>query len=154
MADYDEYDEQQTGSGLRAQLEQALADKKALAAEAAEAKALREKIARLEQDGQIRDAGLNLNEHQRAALSAVHSGDWNTEAIKATAANLGFYTPPPAPPVVDSPDLAAHAAIAAAAAGTDAPPASADAELDARLAQAASEQEFLAAYRNSGRPMV
>jgi hypothetical protein len=151
--DYDEYGEQ-TGSGLRAQLEQALAEKRELAAKAAEAEALRTKVARLEQEGQIRDAGLNLNETQRAALSAVHSGEWNPEAITKTASNLGFITIPEPPPVVDSPDLSAHAQIAAAAAGTEPPPASRDAEFESRIAQAQTAEEFQAIYREWGRPMV
>jgi hypothetical protein len=46
-------------------------------------KALETKVALLE-------AGLDLSEKQRTALFATHEGDLSPEALKATAAELGF----------------------------------------------------------------
>ena len=154
MADYDmgEYDDLPPGD-LRRQLAEAKAEAREAKQKAQEADTLRAKIETLEREGTIRDAGLNLNATQRQALAAVHNGSWEADAITKTATDLGFYTPPAEPPVVDDPSLAVHAQIAAASAGTDAPPSSRDVEIDSRLDKAQSEAEFLAVYRESGRPL-
>lgn len=158
MADYDDYDSEQYDDlppgDLRRQLKEAKAEARQAKVQAQEAETLRAQVQRLERDGTIRDAGLTLNDQQRAALQAVHGGEWNADAIKQTATTLGFYSPPTPQPVVDDPNLATHEQIAAAAAGTDAPPASRDAEIDAQLAQTKSAEEYLAAYRASGRPIA
>lgn len=152
MAD-DDYDEIDADTDVPAQdnprdLRRQLKEAKAKAKDNDE---LRAENARLKQDGIIRDAGLTLNDRQRLALQATHEGSWTPDAIKTTAADLGFFTPPaPAP---DDPSVALQDQISAAAAGTDAPPASRDAQIDAELAGATSEAEFLAAYRASGRPI-
>lgn len=146
--DYDD-DDQQTdgGRGLRAQLEAALAKAK-------DNDELRNENQRLKNDGVIRDAGLTLNDRQKAALQATHEGNWTPEAIKTTATELGFIQPPVTEPVVDDPSLALHDQIAQASAGTDAPPTSTEAQIDASLAKATTEAEYLAIYRASGRALA
>lgn len=147
--DYDEYGnpvEQQTEArGLRKQLEEALAKAK-------ESEALRTENEQLRRDGVIRDAGLVLSEVQRKALAGVHDGTWDAEMVRKTAEALGFIAAPA--PVADDPSLAQHEQLANAHAGTDVPPASRDAELDIALAKASTEEEFLALYRTSGRPLA
>jgi hypothetical protein len=148
MAD-DDYDDDDATPGelsprdLRQQLKEANARAKA-------ADELRAENQRLKNEGIIRDAGLSLNDRQKAALQAVHSSDWTPDAIKQTATDLGFIT---AQPVVDDPNLSLTDQISAASAGTDAPPASRDADLDAQIQAATSEAELLAIYRASGRPV-
>jgi DNA-binding Lrp family transcriptional regulator len=150
MADYDDYDdnEQQNDSMSPRDLRVQLKEAKAAAKEANE---LREQVKRLQQEGTIRDAGLTLNEQQRVALAAVHSGEWNSDAIKQTASTLGFYSPQQPAPVVDDPSLSQIDQIASASAGTETLSASRDAELDAQLAKATSPEEFMSIYRTSGR---
>lgn len=151
MADYEDYDgndEEPNPRDLRQQL-------KAAKAEAKEAKERAERADRLERELVTVKAGLSLNERQTVALQAAHDGTWTPDAIRKTAEELGFITaPPPPPPPVDDPSLSAHDQIAAASAGTDAPPASRDAEIDAQILKATSEAELLAIYRNSGRPLA
>lgn len=146
--DYDEYSdpaEQQTEArGLRKQLEEALAKAK-------DAETLRSENAQLKRDGVIRDAGLTLSDVQRKALAGVHDGTWDAETVKKTAEALGFIT---TPPVADDPSLAQHEQLANAHAGTDVPAASRDADLDIALSKASTEEEFLALYRTSGRPLA
>jgi len=149
MAD-DDYDddvqpEADNPRDLRVQL-------KAAKAEAKEANDLRAQVLRLTNDGVIRDAGLTLNDRQKAALQATHEGTWTPEAIKATAQDLGFL-PPPAP-VVDDPSLSQLDQITAASAGTDPVTPDRDADIDAKIDGATSEAELLAIYRTSGRLMA
>lgn len=102
------------------------------------------------------EAGLNLNDHQRRALETVHEGDWTKEAILQTADSLGFPVPEPRPDPLAA-DLDAHkrvAEVTAGAGGLSSAPLSEDAEFEAKLAAAKSEEEVLALYRNSGRQMV
>lgn len=156
MADYDyqgEYDDLPPGD-LRRQLAEAKAEAREAKQQAKEADTLRTQVEQLQREGTIRDAGLNLNATQRQALAAVHQGEWQADAITKTATDLGFYTPPAPAPVVDDPSLAVQAQIAAASAGTDAPPASRDAEIDDRLSKASSPEEFMAIYREAGRPVA
>lgn len=145
--DEDEQDtqEQEKASSLRAKLREAAqkaADRDALAAEN---QTLKQQIA-------VSAAGLTLNDTQRNALLAVHSGDLTPDGLKQTAQSLGFIAAPPPP--TDDPALAEHERIAAVSAGADTPPAGRDAEIDAQLNGAKTEAEFLAAYRASGRPIV
>lgn len=156
MAEYD-YDDEFTGddlppNDLRRKLKEANARAKAAEERASEAETLREQVTRLQREGVIRDAGITLNEHQRTALAAVHGGDWNPDAIKQTAANLGFIAAQTSPP--DDPSLAQHEQIAAASAGTDAPTASRDAEIDAQIAAARNPEELLSIMRAAGRPIA
>jgi hypothetical protein len=128
---------------LRVQLKEANARAK-------EADNLRAENLRLKNEVVIRDAGLTLNDRQKAALQAVHTGDWTPDALKQSATELGFIT---APVVPDDPSLALTDQLSQASAGTDAPIAARDAEIDKQLDGAQSEAEFLAMYRNSGRPI-
>lgn len=149
MADED-YDEDgallgdEQASSLRQKLKEANARAK-------EADTLRAENLRLKNEGMIRDAGLTLNDRQKAALQAVHVGDWTPDALKQSATELGFIT---TSPVVDDPNLSLTDQISDASAGTDAPPASRDVEIDTQLQSATSEAEFMAAYRASGRPIA
>lgn len=121
----------------------------------AENKDLVERAARadqLERELALRDAGLDLNERQRKALSAVHEGDWTPERLRETATDLGIPVPQPTPPVPPE-VVSAGARMDQASAGAQIGAFSADADLDARLRGATSEAEFDRIYRESGRPM-
>jgi len=155
MAD-DDYDfdgddntpEEPSPRDLRVQLKEAKA-------KARQAEELRQENERLRTSLTLNEAGLKLNELQQTALKAAHTGSWDADAVRKTAEALGFaQAPPPPPPPVDDPSLGQIDQIAAAAAGTDAPPASRDAELDARINNATTEAELLAIYRESGRPLA
>ena len=50
------------------------------------------KIAVLEQRSAFTDAGLTLSDKQQKALLAAHDGEFNREALRSTAAELGFIT--------------------------------------------------------------
>ena len=132
---------------LRRQLEEAKAEAKA-------AKALQEENNRLREDLAFRDAGLSLNDLQRKALLATHDGELKPEALKATAETLGFVQAPASAPVQDDPSLAVHSQIAADAAGAESLSLDREAEIDQQLAAATTEEEVLAIYRSSGRPLV
>ena len=152
MADYDDYDDNEPDEdsvprGLRRRLKEAEAEAKRLSPLADENTALRQQLA-------LAQAGISLNDTQVKALAAVHSGDWNPEAVKQTASSLGFVQAPPPAPIVDDPNLSAIDQIAAASAGTDPAPASRDAEIDAALDKAQSADEYLAMYRAAGRPVA
>jgi len=144
----DQYEQQEKPSGLRRKLAEATqraADRDALAAE----------VTALKQQMAVRDAGLDLNDTQRKALLSVHSGDLTPDQLKQTAQNLGFVQAPPPPvPVPDDPSLAVHAQIAADAAGAAPLQPDREAEIDARLNSASTEEEFMAIYRESGRPLA
>lgn len=148
MADeygYDEDEQQQEkASTLRQKLQDAERRAKEAEALASENQNLKHRLA-------VSDAGLTLTDLQRTALLATHTGDLTPEGLKSTAQALGFIQAPP--PVPDDPSLAVHAQIAAAAAGTQAPVADRDAEIDAGLAAAKTEAEFMALYAQSGRPI-
>lgn len=106
------------------------------------------------------DAGLTLSEKQRKALEATHEGDWTPEALRASAAELGFAEAPPPPSNVPPEELAALGRINDASLGAEVRPPSADAELDAQMAQLradvqagrlspeAASQKFDALYRS------
>lgn len=85
----------------------------------------------------LHEAGLgNLSTMQMAALEGAHKnagGEWDAEALKTTAAELGFVqsdSGQPAPKVSPE-ELAAHDRVAAAAGGHPAPP---PGDLDAEIA--------------------
>lgn len=152
MADYDDYDndEQDEDSGpkgLRRRLKEVEAENRSLKPLMDENTGLKQKLA-------LAQAGISLNDTQVKALAAVHSGEWNPEAVKQTATTLGYVQAPAPTPVVDDPNLATIDQIAAASAGTDPVPASRDAELDAALSKATSPEEFMALYRASDRPIA
>ena len=145
--DYDDQDDTPNPRDLRNQLKEANARARAADELAAENKRLREDLV-------IRDAGISLNDRQRKALAATHDGTWDAESVKKTAVDLGFVTEPAEPARVDDPSLAAHDRIAAASAGTDAPPLDRDSEIDAQLAKATTQDEYMATYRASGRSIA
>jgi hypothetical protein len=74
-----------------------------------------------EQEKQLREAGLELSDRQRKALLAAHEGDQTPDALKVTATELGFYTPPPeVQPEVQQ----GHETVAAASNGAQPAPSS------------------------------
>lgn len=107
--------------------------KKAEEAEA-EAESLRRELA-------IARSGLELNEAQLKALGAVHSGEWNPDALRQTATNLGFTKPVEQVPAAE---LAGHTAIAEASQGQTAP--DADSEFLDSLGKAKTAQDVAEAY--------
>lgn len=124
----------------------------------ADVKALQEaqsKADRLERELAIRDAGIDLTPKQRQALFSVHEGAFEPEAIKQTAVELGFVAPPVASEVPPE-ELARLQRIDQASAGArnTGTPVNTDMELNARLASARNDEEFMAIYRESGRPIA
>lgn len=110
------------------------------------------KVSELQRELVVHRAGLTeLSDKQLKALSAAHEGDWEPEALKATAAELGFGTTTDSgqqepEPKIPAEELAAHQRVAAAATGQPpAPPAT----LDAALANAKSEDEIKEILRNA-----
>lgn len=124
---------------------------KTLEDETARLKALETENAQLKQGEAIRSAGIELDEIRRKAFEAAHNGEWTPEAVRDTAVKLGWAAPPP-PPVPPEEVAGFQRMDAAYTGGTTTPP-DPEAALDAKLAQANSEQEFLELYRNSGRPI-
>lgn len=88
----------------------------------------------------LRDAELKLNPKQLTALERTHDGDWTPEAIKATATELGFFTPEPPP----TEELEAHQRMTNASAGALAPSGDVDAQYFAELSKATTTEETMA----------
>ena len=80
---------QQDHSPLIRKLRRQLRDAKR---EAGEAAGLKAKVAALERREAARKAGLDLTDAQLAALGKVHEGGDTPEALRATAASLGWAT--------------------------------------------------------------
>ena len=76
--------------------------------------------AKLRQDTAIGQIGKELNERQVKALLATHEGDMTTEALRATAAELGFIEADDAEPVPPE-DLDAEEQVNKAVAGSSSP---------------------------------
>lgn len=151
MADeYDDYEDidpsaqQEAPSGLRRKLAEATK-------RAADRDSLFEENQGLKQRLALTDAGLTLNETQRAALLAV-TPELSTETLRKNAEALGFVAPPPPP--VDPPGLKQQDQFTAAASGSEPPPLDRDAEIDRQLASAQTEAEFMEIYRASGRQIA
>lgn len=152
------YAEPIDGSGLTP------AERRILQAKADKAAELEAEVAGLKRQMAVRDAGLELNDRQRRALEATHEGDWTPEAIRNTAAELGFAAL--TTQAVPADELAAMQRINQAARGGDTVTAiDAEAEFDSRMAALNQEvragrmsnerasAEFDRLYRESGRPM-
>lgn len=120
-----------------------------LETQAQEAETLRQQLAQRDRISAIAATGLQLDETKLSALEAVHSGDWTPEAVTQTAIKLGWAQPPP--PLVPPAEQDALARMNAAQQGGVTTPPNPEAELDARLAQAKNEAEFMEIYRQSGR---
>jgi hypothetical protein len=102
------------------------------------------KAAALERELVVHKAGLSgLTDKQHKALAAAHEGDWEPEALKATAAELGFGPQPEQPdqPQIPADEMAAMQRVATAQGGQPPPPPT---DLDTALANAQSEAEVLA----------
>jgi hypothetical protein len=111
---------------------------------AAEAQA---KAAALEQKLAVRDAGLNLTQTQLDALVKVHQGEWEPDALRQTASDLGWVQTEPEPETPE-PDLAGYARLTNAAGGTqEAPPA----DYLAMIHNAKTEDEVLDIVERLGR---
>ena len=121
-----------------------------LEAEANRAKDLEAQLQGVQRTHALSSAGLQLDEVKQKALEAVHQGEWTPDALKDTAVKLGWMeATPPVPPQEQQSLGRMEAAIQG---GNHVPP-NADVELDQRLAQARTEQEFIEIYRQSGRPL-
>jgi hypothetical protein len=123
---------------------------KQLEAEAQRAKDLEAQLATTQRLSALTAAGLELDETKRAALEAVHQGDWTPDAVKQTAISLGWAQAENQP---TAEEIAAQARMAAAQSGGGAPVTDAEALLEAKLAEAKSPAEFMEIYRTSGRPL-
>lgn len=87
----------------------------ALRKKAAKADKLEPENTSLRMENAVLKAGLGgLNERQQKALIASHEGDLTPDALKATAAELGFTveTPEPETPQVPDDEQAAHQRVA------------------------------------------
>lgn len=124
---------------------------KALEAQVAEKEQLEAKVRQFEQSEAMRGAGLELDEVRRRAFEAAHQGAWDAEAVRATAVQLGWAAPPD--PAVPNEEIAGHQRLQAAFTGGTTTPPDPEQELDAKLAGASNQDEFMAMYRESGRPI-
>jgi hypothetical protein len=110
------------------------------------------KAQQLERELTLHKAGLNdLSDKEIKALTAVHDGEWEPDALKATATELGFVKQPdgtdiPAPKVSPE-ELASMNRMAAASGGTPPPPP----DLDSQIAAAQNPEELKAVLRAAGR---
>lgn len=148
QTDYDDIDEQPENENPNVRQ---MRDRiKTLEAENAANAALATENAALKRDSAIRDADLKLNDAQRVALDAVHKGEWNADQLRATAESLGFVQPVPDTP---ESEVAAHQQVQNAAQGGITQLPDRDAELDAKLDQAANPDEFMRLYAETGRPV-
>lgn len=109
------------------------------------------KAAALERELVVHKAGLTeLTDKQLKALAAAHEGDWEPDALKATAAELGFGPQPaaePPPPQVPPEEMDAMQRVAAASGGQPAPP---PPDLESQIANAKSPEELRAVLANAG----
>ena len=108
------------------------------------------RASRLERENVVLKAGLNLSDKQFKALAAAHEGDWDADAVKATASELGFgKQPESAPePLVSPEEAQAMKLTQDATTGERQPPAP---DVDAVInADYASLEEYDAALRNLG----
>lgn len=134
---------QQSGKGLRAQLEAQVAENKTLREQA-------ERAAQLERELSLHRAGLgHLSDKQARALAAAHDGEYTPDALKATAKELGFGASPTGestPAAAQDPDYSAEAAELAGISGAPDVPAAAgqmtQAEFDKRIAAINSDEEL------------
>ena len=101
------------------------------------------KVSDLERRLAVAEAGLtSLNPRQRTALLAAHEGDLDPDAVRATAAELGFIQAPEPSAQTPPDERAAHERVAAAGAGAE--PAGARPNTAAELAAAKTQDELLA----------
>lgn len=108
---------------------------------------LESKIAEYEQKDAVRTAGLDkLNERQMKALIAAHDGEFNSDALKATAIELGFAEPDPADQEREN-EMAAQQRIATATTGAK-PPAAAGTITPADAADWSAEKWMRFAKQN------
>lgn len=134
---------QQSGKGLRAQLEAQVAENKALREQA-------ERSAQLERELSLHRAGLgHLSDKQAKALAAAHDGEYTPEALKATAEELGFGAKPTGestPAAAQVTDHSAEAAELASISGAPDVPAAAgqmtQAEFDKRIGAIQNDDEL------------
>lgn len=102
----------------------------------------------------LHEAGLGgLNQTQMKAFLGAHEGDWDADALKATAKELGFGQSPSNGEQTDDPqipaeELDAHQRVAAAAGGEPAPPSP---DLTAAIQAAKDPEEIKTILRNAGR---
>lgn len=122
--DYDDIDENEPEHPAQRRIRES--------AEKREADELRAKLAEYERKDVVRSAGLELNDKQLKALWAAHDGENTPEALKATAASLGFAPDPSTE--VSAEEIAAHERVASAATPL-APPPVASSALEAALNQ-------------------
>lgn len=109
------------------------------------------KATELQRELVVHKAGLtDLSDKQLKALTLAHEGDWEPEALKATANELfpgamtaGEQTEPRIPDA----ELQAHQRVAAAASGQSAPP---PPDLTAQIEAAQNPEEIKAILRNAG----
>lgn len=100
----------------------------------------------------LHEAGLGgLNQTQMKAFLGAHEGDWDADALKATAKELGFGQSPSngeqtAEPQIPAEELDAHQRVAAAAGGEPAP----SLDLTAQINAAKDNTEIKTILRNNG----
>ena len=123
---------------------------KELEAEAKKANEAEARAAAAERRLAVTEAGIKLNPTQMKALASVHEGEWTPDALKATAADLGYIAPPE--PEVPAEELEALNRVAEAANGGGMS-ASKAAEYEAAVAQAKNIEELLEVQRRFGVPI-
>jgi hypothetical protein len=102
-------------------------------------------------------AGLgSLNPERQEALTAVHKGDWTDEALKATAAALGFLSEPTPPQPAQSeqapsgPDPSVTAAMGRTDEVTNTGDKPTKVDLDTAILNATSQDEVVALLKAGG----
>lgn len=138
MPDEHDYDDDQD-SGQESSVMRDLR-KKAKRADTLEAE-----VASLRQETAILKAGITLTPAQQKALLAVHDGDLEPDAIRKTAADLGFVTEKAEEPAIPVEEQQAHQAMAEATAG--AMPSEAQTKtFEEQMREAATSPEALQAF--------
>lgn len=109
--DYDNNDEENEHPAARRQRE---------SAEKRESEELKARLVEYERKDLVRDAGLELNDKQLKALWAAHDGESTPDALKATAASLGFAKEDTSQ--IPAEEVAAHQRVASASTPLAPPP--------------------------------
>ena len=144
--DEDEDFDDEDGSALVKKLRRQL---RSQGKELKEAKTVLEQATAATRDLAFLRAGVDLNDPKTVYFRKGYDGDMDPEAIKQEAIAAGVVTPPPADANVEG-----HQQANAAAEGADGvqPSENRDAEYEAEMAQAQSQDEILAVMDKYGSP--
>lgn len=141
--DYDE-DEDPQEQPNRKTIEVDAADWRATRKKAKQLEEVEARATAAERKLAVRESGLDISPRQLSALLKEHDGEFTAEALRETAAELGFWKPPDDEPSeeLDALDRVRQASAGSGQAGAF--------DKDAAIAQAQTPEEVLAAVRAAG----